>query len=147
MTDRISFKSAVFTFLKEGNKVLLLRRTNTGWMDGFYEPPAGHLEHGETLQKGALREIEEETGVKVKSQDLKLTHIYQTYVIKDGPYIGFMFVVNKWEGNPQIMEPEKCDDMQFFDLDSLPDKITPYALKFCPGRFVRLSLFSCLKFF
>jgi 8-oxo-dGTP diphosphatase len=126
-TDRLAFKSAVFVLLVNGEEVLLIRRINTGWMDEFYEPPAGHLEYGETLQEGALREIEEETGVKVKLHDLELKHIYQTDGIKNGPYIGFMFVARKWEGKAKIMEPEKCDDMQFFALDNLPDKITPYA--------------------
>jgi len=127
MTDRLTFKSAVFTLLKRENEVLFLRRAHTGWMDGFYEPTAGHLESGETLQEGAAREVKEETGVVVEPHDLKLKHIYQTYSAKDGMYIGFIFLAVKWEGEPEIKEPEKCDDMRFFDLDNLPNKITPYT--------------------
>jgi 8-oxo-dGTP diphosphatase len=128
MADRYTFKSAVFTILRKDDQVLLSRRAKTGWMDGFYEPPAGHLEYGETLQDAAVREVKEETGVKLSHEDLRLVHIYQTYGKRDGPYIGFMFSTNSWEGEPKIMEPEKCDDMQFFALDNLPDKITPYAM-------------------
>jgi 8-oxo-dGTP diphosphatase len=127
MTDRFKVLPAVLAVLIKDNKVLLLRRANTGWLDGYYDPPAGHLEPGDTLQEGAIRELKEETGVLVDIKDLKLAHIYQNYNSLKIPYIGFMFVVKKWKGEPRIQETDKCDDMQFFDLNKLPEKTTPYV--------------------
>jgi 8-oxo-dGTP diphosphatase len=133
MANRLKLLPAVFTLLIKGNKVLLLRRFNTGWLDGYYDPPAGHLEPNETLQEGAARELMEEAGVEVDPKDLKLVHIYQNYNSLKVPYIGFVFVAKKWHGEPKIQEYEKCDDMQFFGLDNLPGKTTPYAKEALKG--------------
>jgi 8-oxo-dGTP diphosphatase len=127
VTDRLKVLPAVFVFLMKDSKVLLLRRAHTGWLDGFYDPPAGHLELEETLQEGGVRELKEEAGVIVDPKDLKLVHIYQNYNSLKVPYFGFMFIAKKWQGEPKIQEPDKCDDMKFFDLNNLPKKITPYA--------------------
>jgi 8-oxo-dGTP diphosphatase len=127
MIDRLKVLPAVFVFLIKDSKVLLLRRAQTGWLDGFYDPPAGHLELDETLQEGAVRELKEEAGVVVDPKDLKLIHIYQNYNSLKAPYIGFMFAAQQWHGEPTIQEKNKCDDMQFFELDNLPEKTTPYA--------------------
>jgi len=55
---------AVFVVLIDKNeRVLLHRRYRTGYMDGFYTFPSGHLEMGESLQVGAARELLEETGL------------------------------------------------------------------------------------
>jgi 8-oxo-dGTP diphosphatase len=127
MADRFKVLPAVFALLIKDDQVLLLRRANTGWLDGYYDPPAGHLEPGETLQEGAVRELKEEAGVIVEPKDLKLVHIYQNYNSMQAPYVGFMFVASKWHGKPKIQEPNKCDNMHFFDLNNLPEKTTPYV--------------------
>ena len=42
-------------FERDG-KILLLRRFETGYSDGFYALPAGHIDKGETPLDAALRE-------------------------------------------------------------------------------------------
>lgn len=126
MRERFKVMPALFTVVVKDERVLLLRRQSTGWLDGYYDLPSGHLESEETLQEGTVRELEEETGVTAKPDDLRLTHIYQNYHNPDRPYMGFIFKALKWQGEPQIREPEKCDDMQFFSLDKLP-KTVPYV--------------------
>ena len=126
MKERFKVVPALFTVILKDEQVLLLRRQNTGWLDGYYEPPSGHLEANETLQAGTVRELAEETGLTVNPEDLELMHIYQNYHNTDRPYLGFIFKANKWQGEPEIREPEKCDDMRFFSLDNLP-KVTPYV--------------------
>lgn len=118
---------AVFAILLKDKKVLLLRRANTSWMDGYYDLPAGHLEDQELLKNGAARELLEEAGIKVSTRNMKLVHIHQNHHNPSAPHYGYMFLVEKWRGQPKIMEPDKCDDMQFFDLDNLPKKIVPYT--------------------
>jgi 8-oxo-dGTP diphosphatase len=124
---RLKVIPSVFAAIIKDGKVLLLRRQNTGWLDGYYDLPAGHLEDKEKLKDGAARELEEEAGIKVVAKDLKLFHIHQNHHKPDAPHYGFMFLVRKWNGQPKLMEPEKSDDIRFFGLDNLPEKITPYV--------------------
>jgi 8-oxo-dGTP diphosphatase len=118
---------SVFTIVGRNKKVLLLRRANTGWLDGWYDLPAGHLEDQEKLKAGAARELKEETGIIVAVKDLRLAHVYQNHHRPENPHYGFIFQASKWRGKPKIVEPDKCADMGFFALDKLPPKLTPYV--------------------
>ena len=58
----------------DGRRLLILR-------NGRYDLPKGKVEDGETLQQAALREVQEETGLKVFSYQLPATS-YQLPAIK-----------------------------------------------------------------
>jgi ADP-ribose pyrophosphatase YjhB (NUDIX family) len=117
---------SVFVVIEKDNKFLLLRRAGTGYMDGWYDLPAGHLEDQEELKAGAARELYEEASLKVVPADLKLTHVYQNHT-GEPPHYGYMFVAKKWSGEPKIMEPEKCDDIGWFSIEAFPSKTLPYT--------------------
>jgi 8-oxo-dGTP diphosphatase len=124
---KLKITPSVFAAVIEDGKVLLIRRANTGWMDGYYDLPAGHLEDQEKLKDGAIRELKEEAGVTAKPEDLMLIHLHQNHHRPDNPHYGYIFLVKKWEGEPKLVEPEKSDDIGFFELSNLPAKITPYV--------------------
>lgn len=42
-----------------------------GYCDRTYQFPGGHLEKGETLEQGLIREIKEETGIEITNTNLK----------------------------------------------------------------------------
>jgi len=121
--ERFSFRCAVYLILQKDNKILLMRRFNTGWKDGMYTLPAGHVDGNETIADSMTREALEETGVLVKSEDLSVVHT--VHQIGDKEYIDFYLQANKWNGDPSILEPDKCDDIQWFSLNELPDKLLP----------------------
>ena len=56
---------ACFVILRKGNKVAMVLRKNTGWMDGYYGLPAGKVEYFEHFTAGAAREAKEEAGVDI----------------------------------------------------------------------------------
>lgn len=114
---------AVHILLLDGDKVLLTRRFNTGYMDGFYSLPAGHIEENEPARKATARETKEEIDVLVKEENLKLVHLMHIKTNKF--YIYLFFEASIWDGKPHICEPDKCDDLGFFPLDDLPPDITP----------------------
>ncbi len=116
---------AILVAAYKDDEVLLTRRKNTSYMDGWYSLPGGHLEEHETLQEGAAREMEEETGIKINPENLELFRIYQNKNTPDRQYIGFIFRINKWSGDAGVVE-EKSDDVKFFSLGKLPEKIIPY---------------------
>jgi 8-oxo-dGTP diphosphatase len=61
---------AVHVLLWRSTEIFLLRRANTGFMDGHYGVPAGHVEPGERALQAAVRELREECGVDAHEQDL-----------------------------------------------------------------------------
>ncbi len=126
--ERLKLRVAVYIILIKDDKVLLGRRYNTGWQDGNYGLPSGHLEEDETMIGALLRETKEETGVDIKSEDTKFVHVMHRKSI----YIDFFFTAQGWTGDPKVMEEDKCDDMQWFPLNDLPTNIVPsvkFALK------------------
>lgn len=124
MTYCIKKSAAVFIFQK-GNEYLFLKREHTGTGDGFYTLPAGHIDEGETVLGGAVREIKEELGVTVQHQDLefKLVAVTQTH-------INFFFQVKKYMGELKNNEIEKHSDLRYLPLTAkdihpdIPTKIT-----------------------
>jgi 8-oxo-dGTP diphosphatase len=119
----------VYLVLVEGDKILLSRRNNTGFMDGMYSFPAGHLrDDDETLIEAMVREAREEIGVEIASADLELVHVMHRKQNEpaDERRINLFFAAKKWRGEPRIMEPDKCDDLRWFELDRLPYNTIPY---------------------
>ncbi len=41
--------------------------------------------------------------------------------------VDFFLLVEKWQGEPFNAEPEKCDDLRWFPLSSLPPNMVPYV--------------------
>jgi len=126
MKERFKAIMGVFAVFVRDNKILLARRCNTSFADGSYSLPAGHLEPGESLAAGMIRELEEEVGVKVEAAQLNIVHV-QSYNAEDGHRIHVYFQVMPPYGEPQNKEPEKCDDLSWFPLDALPENTLPYV--------------------
>lgn len=129
MKERHQVVPAAFVVIRDGQKVLLQRRFNTGFRDGSYEVVAGHVEAGETALDAAARELAEETGLKIHPGDLELFHIVSNdFETHNAPYLYLFFRtdIRKCEGEFTVMEPTKCDDMGFVLINSLPE-LVPYV--------------------
>lgn len=129
--ERHKIVPAAYLALIKDNKILLQKRFNTGYMDGKYSLSAGHVDKGETFTQCVIREVKEEIGVDLKPADLKVAHVMHRFSGAEwgdlAERIDAFFVAQKWEGNPEIKEPDKCDDLSWFDLDNLPENIIPYV--------------------
>ncbi len=123
--ERFKIIPSVYLILIKDDKILLSRRYNTGFRDGEYSFPAGHLEGNETFREALVREIEEEIGLKLNLKDLMLVHVMDRKEPKE-ERVDFFFISKKWGGEPKIMEPHKCDDLNWFSLSNLPDNVIPY---------------------
>lgn len=122
---------ASYVALIKDGKILLARRFNTEYMNGKYALPAGHVEAGETFTQCAIRETKEEIGVDIDPADLKMVHMLHRISEpewKDLRHrIDAFFVCEKWSGEIKNMEPEKCDDVAWFDINNLPENMVPYV--------------------
>lgn len=116
---------AVHLFLLKEDKILLLRRYNTGFMDGKYSVVAGHVDSGETYIEAMKREAKEEAGIFISDEDLKAVQVMHRK--SDTERIDYFFVAKKWAGQIKNMEPNKCDDLSWFPINDLPDNMIPYV--------------------
>lgn len=100
----------------EDNEVLLLRRQNTGYMDGCWGTPGGHLDPNESITTAFEREMKEEINL-TNIKDYKLVAVITRYNTED-TYVDFVFKVNEADfDNIDNNEPEKCSQLHFWGLN------------------------------
>ncbi|NEA35118.1 NUDIX domain-containing protein [Streptomyces sp. SID13031] len=134
--ERFQVIPAAYVALRRGDQVLMLLRANTGYMDGFWALPAGHVEHGESVLAAAIREVREEVGVEIDPADLvALTAMHRTggNGLAIDERVDFFFTTTRWTGEPRLMEPGKAAGLDWFSLDELPDPVVPHEARVLAG--------------
>lgn len=113
-------KVGVGLLILRGSQILLGKRKGSHGAEE-YGSAGGHVEHGETMEQAALRELAEECGIRVKNLRFLCVSDLLTYLPKHYIDVGF---VAEWEsGEPQVLEPEKLESWDWYDIDSLPKKL------------------------
>lgn len=124
---------AVILAFRKGNKVLLLHRQNTNWMNNHWGVVGGKVEKGESAIKAAMREAKEEVGAEVQltTKDVNAV-LYRTANSKDdlSPWVDVIFEVTDWQGELHNAEPDSHSEAKWFNIDNLPPNITPFTLKY-----------------
>lgn len=113
-------KTTTLCFLLKGDEVLLAMKKR-GFGVGKWNGVGGKVLDGESVEASALREIEEEIGVKVAAKDLKQVGEIK-FNFQDNP--GWdnhchVFIVEKWSGTP--IESEEMRP-QWYKKNALPFK-------------------------
>lgn len=101
--------------LNPQNQVLLMLRKGVG--AGTWSPPGGHLEIGEEFIDTVKRETMEEVGLVVEEAEMWAIN---NNIFPDRHYVNLDYLANKWQGEPKNLEPEKCEKIEWFNLNSLP---------------------------
>jgi 8-oxo-dGTP diphosphatase len=122
---RAKFPVTVHLLFFRENQILLLRRFNTGFEDGNYSVPAGHLDGGETVRMAARREALEEIGVNIHIDDIAFASVMHRK--SNDERVDFFVHVKAWEGEPFNAEPDKCDEIRWYKVDGLPKNTIPYV--------------------
>jgi len=118
------FPVTVHMFFFRGDQILLSRRARTGYMDGYYSVPAGHLEGNEPVRLAAVRECREEIGLQIDRGNIAFAGIFHR---REGDErVDFFVHVREWHGEPVNAEPEKCDEIRWADVNDLPANTIPY---------------------
>ncbi|MCG3107744.1 ADP-ribose pyrophosphatase [Metallosphaera sp. J1] len=116
---------SVHLFWIVNDKILLQRRYNTGYMDGYWSVPAGHVDAKESATNAIIREAKEELGVDFKPEELK--PVYFMHRFENQERVDFFFRTSKIGVEPKIMEPDKADALDWFLLSSLPQNMVQYV--------------------
>ena len=111
-------------FIRE-DQILLARRFNTGYRDGEFSVPAGHLDGNETVVAAGIREAKEEIGITFETDDITFSSVMHR--IEGDERVDFFVQVHKWSGEIVNAEPDKCDDLRWVNMNELPDNIIPYV--------------------
>lgn len=118
---------ASYLVLKRDGQVLLALRQNTGYCDGQWGLPAGHVEAGESMTVALCREIREEIDIVLDPKEVYLKHMIHRKSEDDSERIDGFFEATQWTGKLENREPEKCGGLEWFSLDALPDTTIPYV--------------------
>ncbi len=106
-------RKAVRCYLIKDEKVVVTKYKKGNKKFGYYDIPGGKIEEGETPEQTAIREMKEETGLKVG--DLK----YKGNMIIEYPNRIFdfdVFITNESKGEPQEFEENTSEWIEINEL-------------------------------
>ena len=134
----VALKDKTLCFLVRGNPPqVLLGFKKTGFGAGKYAGFGGAVEEGETIEAAAVRELDEEAGVKV-SEDALTPIGHLTFLFPAKPHwsqVVYVFLA-RWEGDPvesDEMRPTWCriDELPF---ESMWDDATYWLPRILQGE-------------
>ena len=109
---------AAGAIIVQDDSILLVKRAHPPKI-GWWCIPAGFMEWNEHPSQTAVRELEEETGLKVK-----LTEFFEVYSGKDDPRnnaILMLYLADVVGG--ELQASDDAEEVRYFSFDNLPDKI------------------------
>ena len=101
--------------MKEDSACLALKKRGFG--EGNWNGYGGKIEEGESIEEAAIREIKEESGVEVETEDLTKVAVVE-FIFKDGKHLEVhTYFVETWSG-----EPVETEEMRpaWFTFDTIP---------------------------
>jgi mutator protein MutT len=102
--------------LIKGNRVLL-KLANKGVSKGYWNCPGGKMEKGETPEECAVREVREETGLRVKSM---VRHGTLRFSFSDGStpdWVVYLFSARSFSGKIRSSDEGR---LRWFGIDRIP---------------------------
>ncbi len=107
------FHAAIFAIIRDSEgRILFQKRQNTGFMDGFFQLPSGHMELWETMKESFTRELQEELSIEVEENDINIIHISQR-IAPDKTYFNIYAFIRTYTWEIRNAEPEKYSDLQY----------------------------------
>ena len=108
-----------------GGKILLYKRIKPPEA-GHWSIPGGKVDHMEAARHAALRETEEETGLRVADA----AFLCATEVISEADrqhWVSLIYLADDVEGEPRLVEPDKLSDFGWFGRNDLPAPLSAFA--------------------
>ena len=87
---------------------------------GVWTLPGGKLEWGESFEDGAIREVMEETGIKISNPQVISVHNCKN---EHAHFMTVGLLATTSEGEASVMEPDEITKWEWFDKDKIPEPI------------------------
>lgn len=106
----------------EGNYVVGLRTDKCRDEHNCWEPTGGGaLKHGETLEEGVVREMQEELGATPFNLEyLGMREVFREIDGRQSHWLAFDYRVQVNPAEVKIMEPEKCSELRWCKPHEIP---------------------------
>jgi NAD+ diphosphatase len=116
-----SMDPAVIVLVSSGEKCLLGRQSF--WPKGMFSTIAGFVEPGESIEDAVIREVDEETGIKVENIEYQSS---QPWLFPSSLMLGF----NATAKNTTInYNKDEMDDVRWFSREEIKENITNGTMK------------------
>ncbi len=117
-------KVGLSALIIRNGKILLGERLNTETAPNTFAFPGGKMDYGESPEDGIIREIYEETGLKVKMKEVNFLDYNNEYFPEvKKHYVNLVFIIVKFDGEPENTEPNKCKKWDWHCPYDLPENI------------------------
>lgn len=106
--------------INEQDEILIGNR-----VDGAWGLPGGGMDAGETPKETAVREIEEETSIIIAQKNLVFATFTNDIFLeeKNEHWITLYFYTYDFEGKAQRVEPLKCKEWRWINLNNIPKPV------------------------
>jgi len=115
-------KVGIGLLIVKDDEILLGKRKGSHG-EGLYGGTGGHLEHGESFEACALRELAEEAGSSIKVKNLGFLCLtnFKDHLPKH--YVDIGLVAEYVSGEPEVMEPDRVESWGWFNINHLPSPL------------------------
>lgn len=123
--DRRSYGAGIMIYDPAQDKILLMKRAGDGSYSGYWDFAGGHVEAGENVFEGAVREGEEELG-GLPGLNIDFNPVWT----QPGPNFAFASFLGYLEPSQNGWEPDinfEHDEWGWFSPDELPHPMLPGA--------------------
>jgi 8-oxo-dGTP diphosphatase len=122
-TDYIGVAVGAIVFNAAGEVFLSLRGPNATNERGTWEFPGGKVDFGERLKEAVKREFMEEYGFVIDVG--QLLDVDDHILADEGQHwVSSTFLARYVDGEPRILEPDKCTAIGWFAMDNLPSPLS-----------------------
>lgn len=115
---------------ENGKRYVMLHQRKGSLGKNYWGSGGGHLELGESLKDGALRELAEEAGDSVVVNNVNFLGVVNFTEMQPKHYVDVSFSADWVSGEPTNNSPKETTDWQWFALDKLPTPLFPPIEKY-----------------